>query len=120
MTLDFGRFWLPWLLFGFEAGCSTPTRAAATPLLEGRLPAAAQELRARESDFRELSPRAQAHYALYRGLTELGLGNAHAADHWLSFAQRADRKDALCFDASERGQLRAAWRSLGRMAGEVR
>ncbi len=63
--------------------------------------------------------RAQARYALYRGLVELGLGNATVADRWLSTAWRADATDPRLFDEREHGALMAAWRSTGRLPGEA-
>jgi hypothetical protein len=86
---------------------------------EGRLPAAAAELRGLERELPKLSPHAQAHYALYRGLVELGLGNAAAADHWLFVAFLADERDPRCFDDREHGALLSAWRATGRLPGET-
>lgn len=88
-------------------------------LREGRLPAALSELRALEPRVPRLPPGERARYALYRGLAELGLGNAAAADRWLSAAWRADAADPTCFDASEHGALMAAWRTTGRLPGEA-
>ena len=84
------------------------------------MPAAVLALRAREGEFSTLPAPAQGRYALYRGLGELGLGNVRAADRWLTLAKRFDAAHPGSFDASERGQLLAAWRSLGRMPGETR
>jgi hypothetical protein len=97
------------------AGFLAPARAA---FEEGRLPAAAVELRALEPKFATLSGGARARYALYRGLVELGLGNASAADRWLFFAYGADRRDPRCFDDREHGALLSAWRATGRLPGE--
>jgi hypothetical protein len=92
---------------------------ARTALEEGRLPAAAAELRALEAEVPEFAPTAQARYALYRGLAELGLGNAIAADHWLFLALQADRRDPHCFGDGEHGALLSAWRATGRLPGET-
>ena len=85
---------------------------------DGRLPAAAATLRALEPTVAGASERDQARYALYRGLCELGLGNALVAERWLGAAWRADARDPHCFDETEHGELMAAWRSLGRLPGE--
>ena len=85
---------------------------------DGRLPEAAAELRALELAYRAENEPERARYALYRGLTELGLGNAVMAEHWLALAWRADSADPHCFDAHEHGALLSAWRSLGRLPGE--
>jgi len=99
-------------------GCGSGLSAALQAFHDGRLPAAATALRALEPTLAEESPRDQARYALYRGLTELGLGNAHAAERWLESAWRADSRDPRLFDAREHGQLLSAWRSLGHLPGE--
>ncbi|HEY3499608.1 MAG TPA: hypothetical protein VGK73_33185 [Polyangiaceae bacterium] len=106
-------------LFWLSGACASPAAAGAGPFREGRLPAALAALRARESELTDLPPAGRARYALSRGLAELGMGNARAASAWLSEAKRADAADPACFAASERGQLLAAWRSLGRMPGET-
>jgi hypothetical protein len=100
-------------------GCGPSLVSARDALAEGRLPAAAADLRALEPGFAELPSRERARYALYRGVVELGLGNAEAADRWLFVAWRADRADPKCFDEREHGELMAAWRSTGRLPGEA-
>ena len=99
-------------------GCGGGLGGALDALHEGRLPAAAAELRALEANVGNASERDQARYALYRGLAELGLGNARAADRWLACAWRADARDPRVFGAKEHGELLAAWRSLGHLPGE--
>jgi len=114
------RLWLILGVFvGWGSGCRPRAISGVDSFHDGRLPQAAAELRALEPEFRRLEPRAQARYALYRGLVELGLGNASAADAWLSFAKRSDARDPGCFTPHERGQLLSAWRSSGRMPGEL-
>jgi hypothetical protein len=87
-------------------------------LEEGRLPAAGAELRRLEPEVAGWDDRARARYALYRGLVELGLGNASLADRWLFTAWRADGADPTLLDEREHGELMAAWRSSGRLPGE--
>jgi hypothetical protein len=106
-----------WPLVALSALACSPAGAA---FREGRLPAAAVALRAEEARARAAGPPAWAHYALDRGLVELGLGNARAADRYLTIAKRADDGDPELFDERERGALLSAWRSLGRMPGERR
>jgi hypothetical protein len=89
-----------------------------TAFREGRLPAAAAELRAAEPAVRAAGGAAFSRYALSRGLVELGLGNAEAADRYLTLAKRAADADPALFDDREHGALISAWRSLGRMPGE--
>jgi hypothetical protein len=91
-----------------------------TAFREGRLPAAARELRAAEPAAQAAGAEAFARYALSRGLVELGLGNARAADRYLTLAKRANDANPTLFDDREHGELISAWRSLGRMPGEQR
>ncbi len=110
---------LAWATCITELGCGPNLVSARDALAEGRLPAAAADLRALEPAVAELPPRERARYALYRGVVELGLGNAEAADRWLFVAWRADRTDPGCFDDRQHGELMAAWRSTGRLPGEA-
>ena len=100
------------------AGCGGALGSARDALEEGRLPAAAAELRRLEPAARAWTGRTRGRYALYRGLAELGLGNASAADRWLFEAWQRDASDPRLFDAREHGALIAAWRSTGRLPGE--
>ncbi len=110
------------LLLGILAlispACASPLASPLEAFHDGRLPAAARDFRRLEPRLSDLSERERARYALYRGLTHLGLGDAREADRWLTFAKRLDRDDPHAFDAAERGELYAAWRSLGHMPGE--
>ena len=103
-----------------SAGCGGGLGTALDAFHDGRLPQAAAELRSLERGVGTAPERERARYALYRGLAELGLGNARVAEHWLACAWRADARDPRVFDASEHGQLLAAWRSLGHLPGEAR
>ena len=106
------------LLALVASACAGPLAAPLEAFHDGRLPAASSAFRRLEPRFSELSERERARYALYRGLTHLGLGDAREADRWLTFAKRLERDDPRRFDAAERGELYAAWRSLGRLPGE--
>lgn len=99
-------------------GCGSSLSTAVGELDAGRLPEADQRFRALEPDVPELSARDRARYALYRGLTHLALGDAREAERWLAALKRAHDADAACLDATERGRLLSAWRSLGHMPGE--
>jgi hypothetical protein len=98
--------------------CAGPLGAPLAAFHDGRLPEAATAFRRLEPRLSELTPRERARYALYRGLVHLGLGDARAADRWLTLAKRLERDQPGCFDAIERGELYAAWRSFGRLPGE--
>ena len=98
--------------------CAGPLGPPLAAFHEGRLPEATAGFRRLEPTISSFSHTERARYALYRGLAHLGLGDARAADRWLSLAKRYEGEDPSCFDASERGELYAAWRSLGRVPGE--
>jgi hypothetical protein len=98
--------------------CTGPLGPPLDAFHDGRLPEAATAFRRLEPRLSELSARERARYALYRGLVHLGLGDARAADRWLTVAKRLERDHPGCFDAVERGELYAAWRSFGRLPGE--
>jgi len=98
--------------------CSGPLAPPLEAFHEGRLPEAASAFRRLEPGLGELSRSDRARYALYRGLAHLGLGDARAADRWLSLAKRLEHEDPRAFDAAERGELYAAWRSMGHLAGD--
>lgn len=59
-----------------------------------------------------------ARYALYRGLTELALGNASVAYGWLVRAQVAVDRQPSLLGPEDRARLGAAWRSLGLMPAQ--
>jgi hypothetical protein len=98
-------------------GCGSPLQPALDAFEAGRLPDAAREFRALEPDFVHLSAHDQARYALFRGLTELSLGDARRADAWLGPLKAALDAEPRTLSAAERGALLAAWRSMGRMPG---
>jgi hypothetical protein len=106
------------LLVAVGAACRGPLGAPLEAFHDGRLPAAAAGFRQLESELSVLSDGERARYALYRGLTHLGLGDARDAERWLSFARRLDREDPRRLDPAERAELASAWRSLGRAAGD--
>src|SRR5262245_59337966 len=99
-------------------GCGGPLDRAMDAFEEGRYPDAVGDFRRSERQFGRFSPNRRAHYALYRGLTHLAVGDARQADRWLSYAKGALDRDPDLFDDDERGRLIAAWRSMGRMPGQ--
>lgn len=111
---------LPWLpLLGCLAfGCGSSLAPALEEFEAGRLPQALGELRRLEPGLSAEGEADRARYGLYRGLTELALGDVLAADRWLGPVKRALDQNPRLLDASERGRLLAAWHSMGRMPGE--
>lgn len=100
------------------AGCGSALGQAVDELEAGRHPEAAQRFRALEAELPELTPSERLRYALYRGLNDLALGDVQNASRWLGSVKRAVDTQPLALSDAERGQLLAAWRSMGRMPGE--
>lgn len=84
---------------------------------EGRLPRAADSLRALETRATRFGPKDRASYALYRGLTHLGLGDAALAERFLSEALELEARYPGVLERSEHGALVAARRSMGHPPG---
>lgn len=100
------------------AGCSSAMSKAMTNFAEARYPEAEAGFVRAQPEFAGWGVRRRAHYALYRGLTHLALGNAQAANFWLGYAKALLEKHPKVFDATDVGRLRAAWRSMGHMPGD--
>ncbi|HWA76416.1 MAG TPA: hypothetical protein VG937_28955 [Polyangiaceae bacterium] len=99
-------------------GCGSALSSAVEDFESGRHAQASRRFRTLEADLPELSFDERVHYALYRGLTDLALGDAESADRWLSQVKREVDVQPLTLNHAERGRLLSAWRSLGRMPGE--
>lgn len=100
-------------------GCGSGLSSAVAEFDGGRPAAAKRCFSALEPEFSGLGPKERTRYALYRGLTHLTLGDASQADPWLSFAKRESDRDLDLLSAAERGSLLAAWKSIGRMPGDL-
>ncbi|MGE0323335.1 MAG: hypothetical protein AB7K71_05685 [Polyangiaceae bacterium] len=98
-------------------GCRSGWELGRDHYRDARYPDALHEFSAAEADYPELSRSEQAHYALYRGLSYLAVGDAVRADGWLSIAKRELDTRPDTFTPDERGRLVAAWQSMGRMPG---
>ena len=99
-------------------GCHSALDDAMASYEDGRYPSAAAQFRAAEPASRALGASERASYALYRGLTHLALGDARAALRWLGAAKVAADRDPSSLTDKDRGELLAAWRSMGHMPGE--
>lgn len=70
-----------------------------------------------EAKSAHFSPGERARYALYRGLTHLGLGDASLAERFLREASALEKRYPGSLDRSELGALDAARRSMGLAPG---
>jgi hypothetical protein len=100
------------------AGCGSSLGSALEEFDAGRLPQARLELKRLEPTLPARARQERLRYGLYRGLTELALGDVRQADRWLTEVKRALELEPALLDARERGRLFVAWQSLGRMPGE--
>ena len=112
---------LPPVLFASLAlvsGCQSSLSRGVEAYDQSQYPEAIAELRRGEATWNTESARERTRYALYRGLTHLALGDAHAAESWLRWARRHVARQSALLSTREHGQLDAAWRSLGHMPGD--
>lgn len=112
------RLFATFLLATALAGCAGPMGDAMNDFRDARYPEAARDFRQLESKSHDWSVQRRTHYALYRGLTHLALGDARPADFWLGYAKALSERHPGVLDAQERGRLVAAWRSMGHMPGQ--
>ncbi len=104
-------------LCAFVSGCRSSWELGRDHYKDARYPDALAELADAEAEYPELCREERAHYALYRGLSYLAVGDAVRADGWLSIAKRELDTHPETFDPEERGRLITAWQSMGRMPG---
>lgn len=71
-------------------------------------------LSSREREAAHYAPHRRAHYALYRGLTHLALGDLAQSEAWLSEARARWEQDPRCLSRDDAGKLSDAWSSLGK------
>jgi len=105
--------------FACAGAGATGVGAAIDAYDQGRYPEALTALR-RVERARGSAVVNDTRYALYRGLTELALGNAPRAHVWLSMAKEGLARHPEALDRFDRGRLDAAWRSLGKMPTQLR
>ncbi|MCA9626148.1 MAG: hypothetical protein KC766_00720 [Myxococcales bacterium] len=99
------------------AGCRSGWELGRDHYRDARYPDALAEFSEAEAEYPDLPRQDQAHYALYRGLSYLAVGDAVRADAWLSIAKRELDTHPETFSPEERGRLITAWQSMGRMPG---
>jgi hypothetical protein len=73
---------------------------------QGRYIEAAHLFEMTEPRLAEANPRERAQYGLYRGATLLRLGDTHAAERWIAFAQRALQGEPDALNPAEQDLLR--------------
>lgn len=84
---------------------------------DGRFLEASEKLADREPDVGELSPRKQADYGIYRGLSLMMLGDARGAQQWLTFAYEVERLHPGTIEPEQRAVLDRGWWQLSQLLG---
>ncbi len=86
---------------------------------EGRYIESAEVLQRHEEDLVDESPRRQAEYATYRGLSNLVLGNYPEAHRWMNFAWEVERRFPGALRPEHRVDLERGWWELSRRISPV-
>ena len=107
------------LLLGQLACTTSALHSGIASYESGRYPEALSRLTQLEARFECLSAEHQARYYLYRGLSELAVGNACEAQHWLRQVKQLVLRRQRLLTLADRGRLNAAWRSLGMMPSQL-
>ncbi len=80
---------------------------------EGRYIEAADVFEKTEYMLEDCDPRDRAGYAVYRGLTLLGLGDLRHAQRWMAYAYQVEKKHPGSLRNDEREMLDSGWGELG-------
>ena len=99
-------------------GCASPLTPARQAFDEARYPDAVAEYCALRAEVPQLSRPELFEYALYRGLSQLALGDARPAEHWLLVAKRLTEESPELASPEAQGRLLSAWRAMGHMPGD--
>lgn len=101
------------VVFSLLGGCSNYVKRGSALYADGRYIEAAEVFERTEYRLRDASPRQQAEYGLYRGLTLLVLGDLQASQHWLAFAYGVERAYPGSLRDNRRVLLDRGWFELG-------
>jgi hypothetical protein len=93
-------------------GCANSVRRGATLYSDGRYIEAAEVFERNEYHLGEMSPREQADYGLYRGVTMQMLGDLANAQRWMSYSYDVERANPGSLTAERRQLLDGAWSAL--------
>jgi hypothetical protein len=100
------------LSVALAAACSTSVRRGEALYGDGQYIEAAEVFERNEYQLPELSPRQQAEYGLYRGMTLEALGDARNAQLWMKYAFDVERANPGSLTAERHALLARAWSSL--------
>lgn len=95
------------------AGCGSYVKRGTTLYTDGRYVEAAEVFERSEYRLHDSSPREQAEYGLYRGLTLLVLGDLNNAQRWLAYAYEVDRYNPGALPRDQHVLLDRGWLEVG-------
>ena len=98
---------------GGTVACGSYVKRGSALYADGRYIEAAEVFERTEHRLSKSSPREQASYGLYRGLTLLVLGDYAAAHRWLAFAYDVERANPGALRGDRRQLLDRGWYELG-------
>jgi len=107
-----------WFVLLILAGCGGYIGRAERAYHDGRYLEVAESLGDHEGEVGKLSPRGQAHYGLYLGLSLEQLGDRDGAERWLGFAGEIDARQPGALRPEERRKLDEARGRLTRAPGD--
>ena len=93
-------------------GCSGYVNRGQALYADGHYIEAAQAFEYTEERLPESSPREQAEYGIYRGLTLLVLGDYHGAERWFEYASEVEGKAPGTLRPQTRDLLARGWNEL--------
>jgi hypothetical protein len=96
--------------------CEGYVRRGSTLYADGRYVEAAEVFERTEERLPQSTPREQAEYGLYRGMTLLVLGDLDNAKRWLAYASEVERKQPGTLRSDRRALLDRGWFELERRA----
>ncbi len=105
--------WLVVVALLLGAACSNHVKRGAALYADGRYVEAAEVFERTEHRLSESTPRLQAEYGLYRGLTFLALGDQRNAHRWLTYAYQVERAAPGSLHGNRRALLERGWYELG-------
>jgi hypothetical protein len=103
-----------------STGCARYLGRAKRDYVQGRYLEASEVLGAHEADLEILSPRGQAEYGVYRGLSLLMLGDHQGAYRWLAFAHQLEHDAPGTLEPETHGALQRGFAELVKATGDPR
>lgn len=101
-----------WVVIGLVSACGSNNNRGRALYADGRFIEAAEVFEHSEAQLDRLVPEERARYGLYRGMTQLRLGDLDAAARWLHYASSNEERTPGALDPREVSALKQAWQLL--------